>query len=84
MKNIISLLSANIEIVTEIKWTKSREDAERFFTSSIKETEYKIANDNTKIIHCVVRMFLKKKIMEIEKINKGNISIPAPFGTNEK
>ena len=49
----------------------------------ILETEYKIANDNTKIIHCVVRMFLKKKIMEIEKINKGTISIPAPFGINE-
>ena len=56
----------------------------RDFISSIRETEYKIANDNTKIIHCVVRMFLKKKIMEIEKINKGTISIPAPFGINEQ
>jgi hypothetical protein len=51
--------------------------------SSIRDTEYKITNDNTKRIHCVLRIFLKKKIMEIEKINKGIINIPAPFGINK-
>ena len=61
---------------------KSRGVAERFFMSSIRETEYKITNDKRKIIHCKLKMFLKKKIMEIKKINNGIISIPAPFGIN--
>ena len=41
---------------------KSRGVAERFFMSSIRETEYKITNDKRKIIHCKLKMFLKKKL----------------------
>jgi len=76
-------LRANIETATEMKWMKSREGAERFFMSSISEIENKITNDNRKIIHCELKIFLKEKIIEIEKINKGIISIPAPFGINK-
>lgn len=77
----ISSFSINIDKATHMKCTTSLVGADKFFISSKSEIIKSEIVDIININHCLSKKPCSKKIPNKDKINKGIITIPAPFGT---